>query len=113
MHLYVPSLLLLTRASVRVPVGAVTNAFTLPPRGTTDRASTVNSVVDSRNTPTTHQPATHDLSCSVAKVGTVHSCLGRNSWLRKVYFYEPQNVYLLISRTHPTNIPYCYYYYYF
>ena len=57
MHLYVPSLLLLTRASVRVPDGPVTNAFTLPPRGTTDRASTVNSVVDSRNTPAAHKPA--------------------------------------------------------
>jgi len=53
MHLYVPSLLLFTSASVRVPEGAVTNAFTFPPRGTTDRASTVNSVVDSRNTPAT------------------------------------------------------------
>jgi len=56
MHLYVPSLLLLTSASVRVPDGAVTNAFTLPPRGTTDRASTVNSVVDSRNTPAAQKP---------------------------------------------------------
>ena len=52
MHLYVPSLLLLTSASVRVADGAVTNAFTLPPpRGATEPASTVNSVVDSRYTP--------------------------------------------------------------
>ena len=52
MHLYVPSLLLLTRASVRIPDGAVTNDFTLPsPEGVTERASTVKSVVDSRKTP--------------------------------------------------------------
>lgn len=52
MHLYVPSLLLLMSASVLVADGPVTKAFTLPaPRGKTDRASTVNSVVDSRKTP--------------------------------------------------------------
>lgn len=55
MHLYVPSLLLLISASVRVPDGPVTKAFTLPaPRGRTERASTVNSVVDSRKTPSNH-----------------------------------------------------------
>jgi len=70
MHLYVPSLLLLTRASVRVPVGAVTNAFTLPPRGMTERASTVNSVVDSRNTPVVHHTdTTSDSPC------VKHCCL--------------------------------------
>ena len=52
MHLYVPSLLLLMRASVFVPEGPVTNALTFPaPRGSTAWASTVKSVVDSRNTP--------------------------------------------------------------
>ena len=52
MHLYVPSLLLFTRASVRVPDGAVTKALTFPsPVRVTDLASTVNSVVDSKKTP--------------------------------------------------------------
>lgn len=52
MHLYVPSLMLLTSASVRIPDGAVTKALTLPsPVGVTDLASTVNSAVEPRNTP--------------------------------------------------------------
>ena len=51
-HLYVPSLLLLTKTSILLPDGEVTNDFTLPsPDVVTERASTVNSVVDSRNTP--------------------------------------------------------------
>ena len=60
MHLWVPSLSPFTRTSVRVPDGAVTKAFTLPgARGKTFRASTVNSVVDSRNTPVKRKHLTH------------------------------------------------------
>ena len=41
---------------MRVPDGAVTKALTFPsPVRVTDLASTVNSVVDSRNTPTSKQ----------------------------------------------------------